>query len=43
MGVDEVYLILDRVFGGLDIWVIFIIIVVVIEKVGKYDVIFCGR
>ncbi len=42
MGADEAYLISDRAFGGSDTWATSTIIVA-IEKVGKYDVIFCGR
>lgn len=43
MGVDDVILLSDRVFGGVDIWVILNIIVVGIFKVGDYDIIFVGR
>ena len=43
MGADEAYLISDRAFGGSDTWATSTIIAAAIEKVGKYDVIFCGR
>lgn len=43
MGADEAYLISDRAFGGSDTWATSTIIASAIEKVGNYDVIFCGR
>ena len=43
MGADEAYLISDRAFGGSDTWATSTIIAAAIEKVGKYDVILCGR
>ncbi|HGM3468947.1 TPA: electron transfer flavoprotein subunit beta [Clostridioides difficile] len=43
MRADEAYLISDRAFGGSDTWATSTIIAAAIEKVGKYDVIFCGR
>lgn len=43
MGADEAYLISDRAFGGSDTWATSTIIASAIEKIGNYDVIFCGR
>lgn len=43
MGADEGYLISDRAFGGSDTWATATIIAAAIEKVGSYDIIFCGR
>lgn len=47
MGVDETYLITDRVFGGSDTWATATIIAEAIEHIAKdiggYDIIFCGR
>jgi len=43
MGADEVILISDRAFGGSDTWATATIIAAAIEKVGDYDIIFCGR
>ncbi|MDR3258010.1 MAG: electron transfer flavoprotein subunit beta/FixA family protein [Fusobacteriaceae bacterium] len=43
MGADEVYLVSDRAFGGSDTWATATIISAAIEKIGGYDLIFCGR
>lgn len=47
MGVDETYLVTDRVFGGSDTWATATIIAEAInnvsEKIGGYDIVFCGR
>ncbi|MDR1835906.1 MAG: electron transfer flavoprotein subunit beta/FixA family protein [Fusobacteriaceae bacterium] len=43
MGADEVYLITDRAFGGSDTWATATIIAAAIEKIGGYDLVFCGR
>lgn len=43
MGADEGYLISDRAFGGSDTWATATIIAAAIDKVGSYDIIFCGR
>jgi len=43
MGADEAVLISDRAFGGSDTWATATIIAAAIEKIGKYDVVFCGR
>lgn len=43
MGADDAYLISDRAFGGSDTWATATILAAAIEKIGKYDLIFCGR
>ena len=43
MGADEAYLLSDRAFGGSDTWATATIIAAAIEKIGNYDLIFCGR
>lgn len=43
MGADKGYLISDRSFGGSDTWATATIITSAIEKIGNYDLIFCGR
>jgi electron transfer flavoprotein beta subunit len=43
MGADEGVLISDRAFGGSDTWATATIIAAAIEKIGNYDVVFCGR
>jgi electron transfer flavoprotein alpha/beta subunit len=43
MGADEAILISDRAFGGSDTWATATILAAAIEKVGKYDIVFCGR
>lgn len=43
MGADKAVLITDRKFGGSDTWATATIIAAAIEKIGNYDIIFCGR
>ncbi|RXZ70328.1 electron transfer flavoprotein subunit beta/FixA family protein [Fusobacterium necrophorum] len=43
MGADRAYLISDRKFGGSDTWATATILAAAIEKVGNYDIVFCGR
>lgn len=43
MGADEAILISDRAFGGSDTWATATIIAAAVEKVGGYDIVFCGR
>lgn len=43
MGADEGVLISDRAFGGSDTWATATIISAAIEKIGNYDIVFCGR
>ncbi|WP_353095515.1 electron transfer flavoprotein subunit beta/FixA family protein [Tissierella praeacuta] len=43
MGADNAILISDRAFGGSDTWATATIIAAAIEKVGNYDIVFCGR
>lgn len=43
MGADDVYLVSDRAFGGSDTWATATILSAAIEKIGKYDLIVCGR
>lgn len=43
MGADKAYLISDRAFGGSDTWATATILSAAIEKIGKFDMIFCGR
>ena len=43
MGADEGVLISDRAFGGSDTWATATIIAAAIEKIGNYDIVFCGR
>jgi electron transfer flavoprotein beta subunit len=43
MGADEAVLISDRAFGGSDTWATATIIAAAIEKIGNFDIIFCGR
>lgn len=43
MGVDEAVLITDRAFAGSDTWATATILAAAIEKIGDYDIIFCGR
>lgn len=43
MGVDETILLSDRVFGGSDTWATATVLSAAIEKIGDYDIIFCGR
>jgi|LAHS01.1.fsa_nt_gb electron transfer flavoprotein beta subunit len=43
MGADRGILISDRAFGGSDTWATATIISAAIEKIGDYDIVFCGR
>lgn len=43
MGADKSYLVTDRAFGGSDTWATATIISAAIEKIGNYDMVFCGR
>lgn len=43
MGVDEVILLSDKAFAGGDTWATSYAIGMGIRKIGKYDIIFCGR
>lgn len=43
MGADKAYLISDRKFGGSDTWATATILAAAIEKIGKFDLIICGR
>lgn len=43
MGADKAYLISDRKFGGSDTWATATILAAAIEKIGGYDIVFCGR
>lgn len=43
MGADEGVLISDRAFGGSDTWATATIIAAAVEKIGNYDIVFCGR
>lgn len=43
MGADKAFLVSDRAFGGSDTWATSTILAAAIEKIGNYDIIFCGR
>lgn len=43
MGVDETILLSDRKFGGSDTWATATVLAAAIDKIGDYDIIFCGR
>lgn len=43
MGADKAYLVTDRAFGGSDTWATATILSAAIEKIGDYDIVFCGR
>lgn len=43
MGADEAILLSDRQFGGSDTWGTSVILAAAVRKIGKYDIIFCGR
>lgn len=43
MGADEAILITDRAFAGSDTWATGTILSAALEKIGDYDIIFCGR
>ena len=43
MGADRCILLTDRAFAGSDTWATSKILATAIKKIGKYDLIFCGR
>lgn len=43
MGADEAILLSDRAFAGSDTWATSLILASAINKIGDYDIIFCGR
>jgi len=43
MGADEVYLISDRAFAGSDTWATSYTLATAIKKLGKFDLILCGK
>jgi len=43
MGVDDTVLLCDRAFAGADTWATANSLALGIRKIGKYDIIFCGR
>ncbi|MEA4987441.1 MAG: electron transfer flavoprotein subunit beta/FixA family protein [Anaerovorax sp.] len=43
MGADEAVLVTDRAFGGSDTWATATILAAAVEKIGGYDLVFCGR
>lgn len=43
MGADDAVLITDRAFGGSDTWATATVLAAAIEKIGDYDIVFCGR
>lgn len=43
MGADEVYLVTDRAFGGADTLATSYTLAKAIEKLGTFDLIFCGQ
>jgi electron transfer flavoprotein alpha/beta subunit len=43
MGCDEAILVSDRAFGGADTWATSYTLATAIKKVGKYDLILCGK
>jgi electron transfer flavoprotein beta subunit len=43
MGADEVYLISDRAFAGSDTWATSYTLASAIKKLGKFDIILCGK
>lgn len=43
MGADEAILLSDRAFAGSDTWATSTILAAAIEKIGDYDIVFCGR
>lgn len=43
MGVDETVLLSDRYFAGADTWATSYTLGMGIRKIGKYDIVFCGR
>lgn len=43
MGVDEAILLTDRAFAGSDTWATATILAASLNKIGDYDIVFCGR
>ncbi len=43
MGVDEAVLVSDRAFAGSDTWATSYTLACAIRKIGKFDIIFCGK
>lgn len=43
MGSDEAILLSDRAFAGADTWATSLTLAQAIKKIGKYDLVFCGR
>lgn len=43
MGADEVFLVSDRAFAGSDTWATSYTLARAIQKLGKFDLIFCGK
>lgn len=43
MGADEAILLSDRAFAGADTWATSLTLAQAIKKIGKYDLVFCGR
>ncbi len=43
MGVDDVYLVSDRAFAGSDTWATSYTLAQAIKKIGKFDLIICGK
>jgi len=43
MGVDEAVLVSDRAFAGSDTWATSYTLACAIKKIGKFDIIFCGK
>jgi electron transfer flavoprotein alpha/beta subunit len=43
MGADEAILLTDRAFAGSDTWATATILSAALDKIGDYDIIFCGR
>jgi len=43
MGCDEVVLVSDRAFAGSDTWATSYTLALAIKKLGKFDIIFCGK
>ena len=43
MGADEAILLTDRAFAGSDTWATATILAAAVEKIGDYDIVFCGR
>lgn len=43
MGVDEAFLVSDRAFAGSDTWATSYTLAQTLKKLGKFDIIFCGK